>query len=239
MCSGRYEDALAIYDRLRPKLEPKDWRHVSERGTVLMALRRYKEAETEFKLASDCSVRESRGESQSYLEMIAAAQWLTGRLDEAAATWKSEVDGLLSRKIKYADLSGGVGPAMLLWFAGKSLGKQEFVDRSMKLIERLSKTSRIQYWPGPLALFVLGKESFPNVVKMHFKHIDLNRLLAAAEDDRLFKRELCQSLFYWSFSERESGGRDRAFQLLKACVELEMPLEVEWFVARGMLDKMQ
>ena len=239
MCSGRYQEALEIYDRLRPEFKPENWRYISGRGTVLMCLRRYGEAEAEFKLANAFRRQEDGPTASPYLNDIGAAQWLTDRKDEAAETWLSEVDGLINRTIQFADISGGVGPAMLLWFAGKSLPRPELIERSLKLSLRLSKTSRAKSWPGPLALYALGTESLANIVIKEFEYTELNQLLAAVEGDRRSQRHLCQALFYWSFSEREMGNKDQAFQLLKACVDMEMPLETEWFLARGMLDKMQ
>lgn len=233
LMSGRYDEALQIYDRLRPSFTAEDWREISARGTALMCLRQYEGAEQEIRLANQL------GSQQPYLNKLGAAQWLLGKKDEAAHTWLSEVDGIFARKIAYTDFSGGVGPVMLLWFAGTALARSQLIERSVALARRLSKSSRIRSWPGPMAHFVLGKCKFVNVVETRFGFVEIDDLLEAAKNDRLYRRELCQAFFYWSVAERQDSNNEFAYRLLKSSANLDTPIEAEWFLARGLLDQMQ
>jgi hypothetical protein len=239
LMSGHYDEALQIYDRLRPSFTTEDWREISARGTALMCLRRYEEAEQEIRLANQLGSQEKNGASQPYLEKLGAAQWLLGKKDEAAQTWLSEVEGLFARKIMYSDISGGVGPVMRLWFAGTALARSQLMERGVALARRLSKSSRIRSWPGPMAHFVLGKSKFINVVETRFGFVEIDHLLEGAKSDRLYRRELCQAFFYWSVAERQDGNNEFAYRLLKSSVDLDTPIEAEWFLARGLLDQMQ
>jgi tetratricopeptide (TPR) repeat protein len=237
--SGRYDEALQIYDRLRPGLTAEDWREISARGTALMCLRRYEEAEQEIRLANQLASQEGKGSSQPYLDKLGAVLWLLGKKDEAAQTWLSEVDVIFTRKIAYTDISGGVGPVMRLWFAGTTLARSELVERSVTLARRLSKSLRIRSWPGPMAHFVLGKGKFVNVIETRFGFVEIDDLLEGAKNDRLYRRELCQAFFYWSVAERQDGNNEFAYRLLKSSVDLDTPIEAEWFLARGLLNQMQ
>lgn len=239
LMSGRYDEALQIYDRLRPGFTTEDWREISARGTALMCLRRYEEAEQEIRLANQLGSQEENGASQPYLGKLGVAQWLFGKKDEAAQTWLSEVDGIFARKITYTDISGGVGSVMRLWFAGTTLARSQLMERSVALARRLSKSSRIRSWPGPMAHFVLGKSKFFNVVETRFGFTEIENLLEAAKNDRLYRRELCQAFFYWSVAERQDGNNEFAYRLLKSSADLDTPIEAEWFLARGLLDQMQ
>lgn len=239
LISGHYEEALQIYDRLRPGFTAGDWREISARGTTLMCLRRYEEAGEEIRLANQLGSQEENGASQPFLDHLGAALWLLGKKDEAAQTWLSAVDGILARKIAYTDISGGVGPVMRLWFAGTALAKPQLMERSLALAGRLSKNSRIRSWPGPMAHFVLGKSKFVSVVESRFGCVEIDDLLEGAKNDRLYRRELCQAFFYWSVAERQDGNNEFAYRLLKSSADLDTPIEAEWFLARGLLDQMQ
>ncbi len=60
---------------------------------------------------------------------------------------------------------GGVEQGVLLWCAGIIAPDAGASEHALKYLRKLAGKSRIQYWPGPLALFALGERSEEEVLK--------------------------------------------------------------------------
>jgi hypothetical protein len=135
--------------------------------------------------------------------------------------------------VKFGDFAGGVSPGLLLWYGGLSVGLNETIEQALRCLRSRAKASRIRYYPGHVALFLLGRMTFEQVLEGATGTSDLNEAIVIASAKPLERRQLITALFYRAIMEREAGRHDACITHLKQCVELENPLvEPEWFLAR-------
>lgn len=170
-----------------------------------------------------------------YLMRIGTIQWLLGRQMKAVATFRASVDGVLDGSIEFADLAGGVSQGLLLWYAGVTRRDEESETHALEYLRKLSKNARrMQCWPGPLALFVLGQKSETDALADLRNARNLGELVKLAENDLLLRRELCQALFYFGVRKRSEGNEGACQEMMVQCANLENPLiENEWYLARA------
>jgi tetratricopeptide (TPR) repeat protein len=230
----RYVEALAAYDA-RARAEPiTDYIEIADRATALLCLGRHSEALDGFRRASELSYKGSG----AYLEEIGAVLWLLDRRVEAIQTFRQAAEGILKGSIHYADLAGGVSEGLLLWYAGITNKDGAATEFAVRYLSKLSRKRRIKSWPGPLALFALGRTSFNRVLEDKWWTDDLSRIMTQAQVDLLKRRELVQALFYLATSKRLAGAEDECHSLMAQCSVLENPvLEVEWYLARAEVER--
>ena len=231
--SHRYAEAAAAYADYSKKGDPV---HGAPGGyaKACLCLGRLEEAVTYFRLANKRASEKLKGETQPYLALIGTAEWLLGRRAEAIRTLTQSVDGVLDGSIGYGDQAGGVEQGVLLWYAGVTAQDMAASEHALKYLRKLAGKSRIQYWPGPLALFALGERSEEEVLK---EACGVGQLDAAAEEahkNLLKRRHLVNSLFYFGVRQRVNGCEEQCRQWMRRCFALENPIvECEWYLARG------
>ena len=151
-----FELALTLIDKTRHSWSKRDWSNNGARGTALMGLQRFNEAVKELAFANELAAQGKPAFSYlAFGEKEGAALWLSGARDLAAAKWKEIVEAMISGKKTMGDLAGGVSPCMLLWFSGQTLHDATLSELAKKHLKKLSKGSKIRYWPGPLAAIAL------------------------------------------------------------------------------------
>ena len=228
----QYEKALAAYDAILAAGENYP-AIVANRAIALLCLGRLSEALEGFATANDIA-RQDRGAPKSapYLSAMGTVLWLMGHRSVAKELYRSAADGIRYGTIGYADASGGVGEGLLLWYAGITTKDRNTTEHALDYLTRLAKKSRIKSWPGPLAQFVLERQSFNEVLRDSFKTDNLLETAEQAKSDILKRRELVQALFVFGTrcrQRREKDGCRRAFQ---QCARLENPhVEQEWYLA--------
>jgi hypothetical protein len=100
-------------------------------------------------------------------------------------------------------------------------------------LRRLSRKSSIDYWPGPLARYVLGEISFAEVLAALSKQSDVGNPFEAALADVLARRWLCVALFHDGLRHRVTGQEELCMGRMQECFGLENPfIEPEWYLAR-------
>lgn len=229
----KYDEAMECYEA-RLKENPEDEGSLDGYATVLLCTERYEKALAMLERASALTDPRLRGESQPYLKRIGAVLWLSGRRHDAIRTFRTATDGILNGSIKFADNAGGVSQGMLLWYAGVTARDTETVKHAERYLRRLSKKSRIQYWPGPVAVFVLGEKTFGDLLLAATGSSDLEGATVKASSDLLVRRQLVVALFYSATKARSEGREDTCNAWMTACAQLENPiLEPEWFLARA------
>ena len=116
-----------------------------------------------------------------------------GHRSVAKELYRLAADGIRYGTIAYADASGGVGEGLLLWYAGITTKDRNATEHALDYLTRLAKKPRIKSWPGPLAQFVLERQSFNEVLRDSFK---TDNLLETAEQAKseILKRPACSSL---------------------------------------------
>jgi len=227
----RFEEAAKIY-REKVHDSPEDPGPVGGLATAMLCLGRLTEALEYFRKANAIENRELRGQSEPYLEKIGGILWILGRRLEALQTFKRKVDGIGDGSIKYSDNAGGISPGLLLWFASIGTGDQSVTAHSLKYLTKLAKKSRIHYWPGPIALFLLGKSSIDEVLSAACGTPDFQQCNSIATGDLLKRRQLVNALFYLAVRARDLGDEDKCRELLSQCRELRNPvLEIEWYLS--------
>ena len=236
----RYTEAAKSYRKLLKK-ESDEYEYgdnLVEYSTALLCLGQLNEALQGFFHANEIAKKRLRGESQPYLEKIGVIHWLLGNRAEAIKIFRSGIQGVLKGIIKFTDNAGGVSHGLLLWYAGVTERDIIAKEESVNYLGKLAKKSRIQYWPGPLGLYVLGKSSFDEVLISATDTNNLTEAFALAKTDLLKRRYLCQLLFYAAVNQRNIGDENGCLERMKNCIQLENPiLEVEWYLARNETEK--
>ncbi|MBI4567175.1 MAG: hypothetical protein HY719_02125 [Planctomycetes bacterium] len=234
----RYEEAIVAFGQLyshkggAPLLANRAW--------AFLCVGRLSEALDDLQTAHRFAAEEHRhpmfgGEKVcgTYLDTIAAIYWMLGNKTEAYRTIRASTDGILDGSIHYADLAAGASQGLLLWYFAVTDGDVQQGKYVQRYFSRLAKRkSRIGYWPGPVALFLLGKTQCADVLNSATGHNDLAGSLIKAETDVLARRQLVQALFYLGIKARERGDEAECRSLLVRCIGLQNPIiEDEWYLA--------
>jgi tetratricopeptide (TPR) repeat protein len=228
----QYEKAVADYDAILAAGEDY-YAIVANRAIALLCLGRLSEALEGFVTANDIA-RQDRGAPKSapYLSNMGTVLWLMGHRSVAKELYRSAADGIRYGTIAYTDASGGAGEGLLLWYAGLTTKDRNATEYALDYLTRLAKKSRIKNWPGPLAQFVLERQSFNGVLRDSFKTDNLLETAEQAKSDILKRRELVQALFVFGTKCRQRGDKDGCRRAFQQCAQLENPhVEQEWYLA--------
>jgi len=238
----QYEEAVAAYDAKLAAGKEKWPAIIANRATALLCLGRLSEALEGFSTANDIA-RQDRAAPKSapYLKHIGTVVWLMGHRSVAKELYRSAADGIRFGTIVYADIAGGVGQGLLLWYAGITTKDRNATEHAVDYLTRLAKKSRIKYWPGPLAEFVIERraqsllpraQSFRELLRDSFKTDNLLEIMEQAKSDILKRRELIQALFVLGTKRRERGDKDGCRRAFQQCAQLENPhVDQEWYLA--------
>jgi hypothetical protein len=145
MRSGRTTDAIqTLQDRYASDANPS---HAMSLGVAYLLNSDFEPAWQHFNKYN----REHPNRISTTYGMAGVAQWRLGRQHEAVTEWLTGLD------CEYSDAEGGVKLLLLLFFASVASPQSvRQIDVKDKLLGK-SSDARINNWPGPLALFVLGK----------------------------------------------------------------------------------
>ena len=159
----------------------------------------------------------------------------------AKELYRSAVDGIRHGTIAYADIAGGVGQGLLLWYAGVTTKDRNATEHAVDYLTHLVKKPRIKNWPGPLAQFVIERraqsllphaQSFRELLRDSFKTDNLQEVTERAKSDVLTRRHLIQALFVLGTKRRKKGDEDGCRRAFQQCAQLENPhVEEEWYLA--------
>jgi tetratricopeptide (TPR) repeat protein len=89
----------------------------------------------------------------TYYEFAGLARWLSGRRAEAAADWHAGVS------CGYTDGSGGVGTALLLYFAAVRYKRAFPFDEATKVLQQTLQRPASKNFPGNIGRYMLGEIS--------------------------------------------------------------------------------
>lgn len=104
----------------------------------------------------------------------------------------------------------------------------------MRYLKKLATRRRIQYWPGPAALFLLGGLTFGDAVRDATGFADIAEAKKIAEQDLMKRRQLTAILFAAGTERRMAGDEAGCRMFLAECAGLTNPLvEYEWHLARS------
>jgi hypothetical protein len=229
--SHRYADSIREYRR---QLEgnPDDWAAIAGLIKPLMAVGAYAET-LPLLYRLDEHQREGLLGHPGSKRDLACSYWCLDQWPTAMKLMRGLVEGILDRSIEFGDLAGGVQQGLLLHYMGVTAKDKEAVAFSIGYLRRLSRKSSIDYWPGPLARYVLGEISFAEVLAALSKQSDVGNPFEAALTDILARRWLCVALFHDGLRHRVAGQEELCMGRMQECFGLENPfIEPEWYLAR-------
>jgi hypothetical protein len=230
----RFQEALAAYDATISASHVVSYLDLANRATVQLCLGQLPEALAGFQRANVLAGNDLAKDHSAYLHSIGVVQWLLGDRQGAVHTFKAAAEGVLTGSIIYADNAGGVSQGLLLFYAGITSKDQTATEFSVKYLGKLAEKTRIAYWPGPLALLVLGLKPITDILTDCFGTTDLRQATQMSQQDLLRRRELVQVLFYVATMEREAGKDAECFSRMVECTRVPNPiLELEWYLARA------
>jgi hypothetical protein len=229
--SQRYAEAITEYRKLLAR-NPDDWAAVDGLSTCLMAVGAYAEALPLLTRLDEYRLETLPGSPGSKRDLACSYrcldQWPT-----AMKLTRGLVEGILDGSIEFGDLAGGVQQGLLLHYMGVTAKDTEAVAFSIAYLRRLSRKSSIDYWPGPLARYVLGQISFAEVSAALAKRLKVSEPLEAAPTDILARRWLCVMLFHDGIRHRVAGQEELCMGRMRECSGLANSyLEPEWYLAR-------
>jgi hypothetical protein len=231
MIGQRYAEAITEYRKLLER-NPDDWAAVGGLSTCLMAAGAYAAA-LPWLCRMDEHERASLPGHPGRKRNIACSYWCLDQWPVAMKLMRGLVEGILDKSIEFGDVAGGAQQGLLLHYMGVTAKDSEAIAFSIAYLRRLSKKSSIDYWPGPLARYVLGEISFEAVLAALAKESKVSKPLEAASTDRLARRLVCVALFHDGLRHRGVGQEEFCMTRMRECVELTNSyLEPEWYLAR-------
>jgi tetratricopeptide (TPR) repeat protein len=231
MMSQRYAEAIREYRKLLER-NPDDWAAVDGLSTCLMAAGAYVEALPLLNRLDEHERASLPGHPGSK-RSIACSYWCLDQWPAAMKLMRGLVEGILDGSIEFGDLAGGVQQGLLLHYMGVTAKDKEAVAFSASYLQRLSKKSSIDYWPGPLARYMLAEISFEEVLAALAKRLKVSDPLEAALTDILARRWVCVALFHDGLRHRVAGQEELCMGRMRECVGFTNSyLEPEWYLAR-------
>jgi tetratricopeptide (TPR) repeat protein len=213
--------------------EPKDYLRPIKLGEMYMASGDFAEAAESFKLAQKMiDLTALRGQTL-FSEVLGAALWLAGKKEDALNCWQHKMDAILLTKVTYADLSGGVKVALLLYYGSVTLRRNELLPYVRKFLTRAIKRSAAENMPGPLARIVLNGESFDGVLQMTFGYGNFETCVESAKGDVLLSRQLASVLLCFGSVCREAGNELDARNWFNEIAKIKNHLiEPAWYLVK-------
>lgn len=229
-----YEAALFAFEQVRASGSEAQERILAGRASALLGLRRFAEALELLVAADDLSRVRSCQDAGLYGDNVATAMWLAGQRVGATQYLRLHVRGILSRKIQYTDLSGGVGVGILLSYAATAIADADATEVANAFLRNRAKRAAVRDWPGPLARLLLGQQSSLDVVQTEFGVSSLEAAIGIASERLIVRRRLVQLLFAAAVVARASGNDAECRRLMISCSQLRNPLiQNEWYLARA------
>ena len=165
---------------------------------------------------------------------LSVCHWMIGERAQALGIIKNLVIAVRDGKIGYTDIAGGVTQGLILCYMAVTLRAFPDVDLATKFLKKLSTRSRIQYWPGPAALFLLGGLTFGAAVRDATGFADVAQAKEIAEKDLMKRRQLTAILFAAGTERRMAGDEAGSRMFFAECAGLSHPqVEYEWYLAKS------
>jgi tetratricopeptide (TPR) repeat protein len=231
--SYRFREAVEAYKRQLREGPDDEWANTDGLGHALMAAGEFAEAIPYLEKVGEYASSLHPGALGRQIE-LSICHWMIGDRMRALGIIKELVIGVRDRKIHYTEISGGASYGLVLCYMATTLRSSSDIDLALNYLTKLATRRRIQYWPGPAALFLLGRVSFDDAMKDATGFTDLPKAKKAAEEDLMTRRKLTNILFAAGVERRMSGEEAGCRFYMVECASLTNPqVEEEWYLARG------
>ncbi len=175
-------------------------------------------------------------EPLAWLDCLATIEFLRGNYDETRALLMKAVAHIRKGTATSADMAGGASEGLLLWFLGAYMKNDLDRNVARDYLAWLAKKPKINTWPGPLALFLLGKMSLADALKQEFGTGNTAELERQARRKPLIERGLQKAYFYAGVDLLERGDEAGAKSMFQKCVDVGEPtVENEYYIARHLV----
>ena len=227
----QFDEAVEAYHRqLREGPKEDEWKNLAGLAESLLAAGRYTDAIPLLEKVGDYQSN-SHPKALGQQEQLSVCHWMVGKRDRALEIIKELVIAVRDGKIAYTDISGGVSYGIILCYMAITLHHKSDVDVAMKYLKKLATRSRIQYWPGPAALFLLGALTFGDAMK---NATDLAQTKLQGDQEGWKRRYLAALLFAAGTERRMANDEEGAHNFFARCASLTNPLvEYEWYLAKS------
>jgi hypothetical protein len=227
----RFAESVAAYRRQLGDA-PDAWANIEGMGHALMAIGEFAEA-IPYLERIDRYYGESPGKPGRQID-LSICRWMIGEREIGCEIIKNLVIAVRDGKVYYTDIAGVVTQGLILCYMAATLHVRPDIDLAMKFMKKLAARGRIQYWPGPAALFLLGGLTFGDAVKDATGVADLAQAKAVAEQHLMTRRQLVDILFAAATERRMAGDEAGCHFLMSECAGLTHPqVEYIWYLAKG------
>jgi len=231
--SNRFSEAVEAYKR-QLREDPDDvWANTGGLGVSLMAAGEFFEAITYLEKMNQYEHGILPGNIGREIE-LSVCHWMIGEHAQALGIIKGLVIAVRDGKIGYTDIAGGVTQGLIYLYMAASLRASSDIDLAMNYLKKLATRRRIQNWPGPAALFLLGTLTFEEAMKDATGSADVAHAKQIAEQDLMKRRQMTAILFAAGTARRIAGDEAGCRMHMAECASLTNPLvEYEWYLARS------
>jgi tetratricopeptide (TPR) repeat protein len=213
----RYAEAIKEYRKLLER-NGEDWAAVAGLSKALMAAGTYAEALPLLERLDEHERASLPGHPGSKCD-ISCSYWCLDQWPAAMKLMRGLVEGILDRSIEFGDLAGGVQQGLLLHYMGVTAKDRKTVEFALSYLRKLAKKSGINWWPGPLARYILEEISFDEMFIGAAKSSgtqprdpSLNGLLT--------RRHTCVALFHDGVRHRAEGRERLCMDRMRECTEI-------------------
>jgi tetratricopeptide (TPR) repeat protein len=234
--SGYYNEAVEAYRRQLREGPGEELANMAGLADSLMAAGQFGEAIPYLEKLNEYRHGLLPGNLGLEIE-LSVSHWMADRRAIALDIIKGLVIDVRDGKVEYSDIAGGVTQGLILCYMAITLCAKSDVDLGMKFLNKLATRSRIQYWPGPAALFLLGGLTFADALRSATSVIDLVEARRIAEQDLMKRRHLTALLFAAGTERRMAGDEAGCRMFMVECASLTNPLvEYEWYLAKSEIE---
>lgn len=212
---------------------PKDYLRPIQLGELFMVAGEFAKAADNFALSQEMIELTPLSGKLMVSESLGAALWLAGQRSHAIICWQRKVDAIRLRKIAYADISGGIKVALLLFYGAVSMKDEVLLVEVKKFLNYAGMRSAAENMPGPLAKVVLGNDSIESVLKNCLGFSNVETSIEASQNDTLLSRQLAPLILCIGAVHRQLGDEKTA-RIWFARIEnvKNSWIEPEWYLAK-------
>lgn len=228
--SCRFDEAVSAYKDQLSRGVGDELANIDGLSRALVASGKYAEAIPHFERVGQDKRRLPGSPGQD--QPISVCYWVLGDRERGFEMMRALVVGVRDRVITYADMAGGVSQGIMLCYMATALQRDDNVKLALTFLTDRAKKSRIQIWPGPAALLILGTRTIGDSIERATGVSELARAKQIAEADGLKRRQLTNVLFAAAVERRLAGDEAGFGTYMAECASLTNPLaEYEWYLA--------
>jgi tetratricopeptide (TPR) repeat protein len=233
----RFDESVSAYKNQLQRGVGSREANVDGLGKALMAAGAYAEALPYLEEADESELRAIPAALGRKIQ-IGVCQWIAGDRRRGIETIRRLILAVQSGTVTFGDLAGGVSQGLILHYMAVTLKSDEDLELALSYLKNRASHSRIKYWPGPAALFLMGKLDLNSVLNDGVGSTDLASAKKIAATDLLKRRHLTNILFSAAAKCRAADDEQTCMAYLTECAGLANPLiEYEWHLAKSELSE--